>query len=89
MQKIIGNEFLNFTQNKPLLGFMLSATNIFFQYNYIETCDNCLISLGGSIMGNIFRSMEDCSISCGGEIIGNIFMQIHQNENESFFDKFR
>lgn len=82
--KIIGNEFLNFTQNKPLLGFMLSATNIFFQYNYIETCDNCLISLGGSIMGNIFRSMEDCSISCGGEIIGNIFMQIHQNENESF-----
>ena len=82
--KIIGNEFLNFTQNKPLLGFMLSATNIFFQYNYIETCDNCLISLGGSIMGNIFRSMEDCSISCGGEIIGNTFMQIHQNENESF-----
>lgn len=82
--KIIGNEFLNFTQNKPLLGFMLSATNIFFQYNYIETCDNCLISLGGSIMGNIFRTMEDCSISCGGEIIGNIFMQIHQNENESF-----
>lgn len=82
--KIIGNEFLNFTQNKPLLGFMLSATNIFFQYNYIETCDNCLISLGGSIMGNIFRSMEDCSISCGGEIIGNIFMLIHQNENESF-----
>ena len=82
--KIIGNEFLNFTQNKPLLGFMLSATNIFFQYNHIETCDNCLISLGGSIMGNIFRSMEDCSISCGGEIIGNTFMQIHQNENESF-----
>lgn len=82
--KIIGNEFLDFIQNKPLLGFMLSATNIFFQYNYIETCDNCLISLGGSIMGNIFRSMEDCSISCGGEIIGNIFMQIHQNENESF-----
>lgn len=82
--KIIGNELLDFTQNKPLLGFMLSATNIFFQYNYIETCDNCLISLGGSIMGNIFRSMEDCSISCGGEIIGNIFMQIHQNENESF-----
>lgn len=82
--KIIGNEFLNFTQNKPLLGFMLSATNIFFQYNYIETCDNCLISLGGSIMGNIFRSMEDCSISCGGEIIGNTFISIYQNENESF-----
>ena len=82
--KIIGNEFLNFTQNKPLLGFMLSATNIFFQCNYIETCDNCLISLGGSIMGNIFRSMEDCSISCGGEIIGNIFSSIYQNEDTSF-----
>lgn len=82
--KIIGNEFLNFTQNKPLLGFMLSATNIFFQYNYIETCDNCLISLGGSIMGNIFRSMEDCSISCGGEIIGNTFSSIYQNEDTSF-----
>ena len=82
--KIIGNEFLNFTQNKPLLGFMLSATNIFFQYNYIETCDNCLISLCGSIMGNIFRSMEDCSISCGGKIIGNIFSSIYQNEDTSF-----
>ena len=54
--KIIGNEFLNFTQNKPLLGFMLSATNIFFQCNYIETCDNCLISLG-EVLWEIFSDL--------------------------------
>ena len=82
--KIIGNEFLDFTQNKPLLGFMLSASKIFFQDNYIENCENCIMSLGGNIIGNVFSSIENCTINCGGEIIGNTFSSIYQNEDTSF-----
>ena len=82
--KIIGNEFLDFTQNKQCLGYMLSASKIFFQDNYIENCENCIMSLGGNIIGNVFRSIENCTINCGGEIIGNTFSSIYQNEDTSF-----
>ena len=83
--KIIGNEFLDFTQNKQCLGYMLSASKIFFQDNYIENCENCIMSLGGNIIGNVFSSIENCTINCGGEIIGNTFSSIYQNEDTSFF----
>nr|DAE99922.1 MAG TPA: hypothetical protein [Caudoviricetes sp.] len=82
--KIIGNEFLDFTQNKQCLGYMLSASKIFFQDNYIENCENCIMSLGGNIIGNVFSSIENCTINCGGEIIGNTFSSIYQNEDTSF-----
>ena len=82
--KIIGNEFLDFTQNKQCLGYMLSASKIFFQDNYIENCENCIMSLGGNIIGNVFRSIDNCTINCGGEIIGNTFSSIYQNEDTSF-----
>lgn len=82
--KIIGNEFLDFTQNKQCLGYMLSASKIFFQDNYIENCENCIMSLGGNIIGNVFRSIENCTINCVGEIIGNTFSSIYQNEDTSF-----
>lgn len=82
--KIIGNEFLDFTQNKQCLGYMLSASKIFFQDNYIENCENCIMSLGGNIIGNVFSSIDNCTINCGGEIIGNTFSSIYQNENTSF-----
>lgn len=82
--KIIGNEFLDFTQNKQCLGYMLSASKIFFQDNYIENCENCIMSLGGNIIGNVFSSIDNCTINCGGEIIGNTFSSIYQNEDTSF-----
>ena len=82
--KIIGNEFLDFTQNKQCLGYMLSASKIFFQDNYIKNCENCIMSLGGNIIGNVFSSIENCTINCGGEIIGNTFSSIYQNEDTSF-----
>ena len=82
--KIIGNEFLDFTQNKQCLGYMLSASKIFFQDNYIANCENCIMSLGGNIIGNVFSSIENCTINCGGEIIGNTFSSIYQNEDTSF-----
>lgn len=82
--KIIGNEFLDFTQNKQCLGYMLSASKIFFQDNYIENCENWIMSLGGNIIGNVFSSIENCTINCGGEIIGNTFSSIYQNEDTSF-----
>lgn len=82
--KIIGNEFLDFTQNKQCLGYMLSASKIFFQDNYIENCENCIMLLGGNIIGNVFSSIENCTINCGGEIIGNTFSSIYQNEDTSF-----
>ena len=82
--KIIGNEFLDFTQNKQCLGYMLSASKIFFQDNYIENCENCIMSLGGNIIGNVFSSIENCTINCDGEIIGNTFSSIYQNEDTSF-----
>ena len=82
--KIIGNEFLDFTQNKQCLGDMLSASKIFFQDNYIKNCENCIMSLGGNIIGNVFSSIENCTINCGGEIIGNTFSSIYQNEDTSF-----
>lgn len=82
--KIIGNDFLDFTQNKQCLGYMLSASKIFFQDNYIENCENCIMSLGGNIIGNVFSSIENCTINCGGEIIGNTFSSIYQNEDTSF-----
>lgn len=82
--KIIGNEFLDFTQNKQCLGYMLSASKIFFQDNYIENCENCIMSLGGNIIGNVFSSIENCTINCVGEIIGNTFSSIYQNEDTSF-----
>ena len=82
--KIIGNEFLDFTQNKQCLGYMLSASKIFFQDNYIKNCENCIMLLGGNIIGNVFSSIENCTINCGGEIIGNTFSSIYQNEDTSF-----
>ena len=82
--KIIENEFLASTQNTQCLGYMLSESKIFFPYNYIENCDNCIMSLGGNIIGNVFSSIENCTINCGGEIIGNTFSSIYQNEDTSF-----